>query len=79
MGCLAWLRVERQRVRLPWRPAEVEVVREVAQDRGVLADVGAGLGPAVGARVKAPRRRPPRKSSSMNLLKASNDSVWWSM
>jgi hypothetical protein len=55
--------------------AEVEVAREVAEDRLVLTDVGTGSGRPVGLRVDA---RPPRKSSSMNFRYASKLSVWWS-
>jgi hypothetical protein len=43
---------------------EVEIVGEIAEDRNVLADVGSGVGSAVGLRVEG---LPLRKSSSMNF------------
>ena len=47
----ARVRIEDQR--LPRRLVEVELLREVAEDRHVLPDVRARIGPAVGARVEA--------------------------
>jgi hypothetical protein len=57
------------------RLVEVEVREQVAEDLDVLADVGARVGTPVGRGVEP---GPAQESSSMNLLYASKDRVWWS-
>src|SRR6267154_6336804 len=48
---IGW-RVRGQQQRRAGRLAEVEVVEQIPEDRGVLADVGPGIGPAIGRGVE---------------------------